>query len=74
MSDQRTPADMQDYRDHVMQVLRTEFKAQLAHSQEASELIQLLALVADLTVALDDAPTDSMVLRRAHEIAQGEGQ
>lgn len=69
MSDQRTPADMQDYREHMLLVLRGAFAVQLAHSQEAHEIGQLLELVASLTVALDDSPTDSMVIRKAHEIA-----
>lgn len=71
MTDQRTPADKQEYRDNIMGQLRIAFGLQLAHSQEASELVQLLALVADLTAALDDAPTDNMVIRRAYEIARG---
>lgn len=70
MADQRTPADRQDYRDSILAQLRVAFGLQLAHSQEANEIDQLLQLVAELTSTLDDGATDNLVIQRAYEIAR----
>lgn len=70
MTDQRTPADMQDYRQNLLDKMQTSLVKELSYSQESYVINQLLKLIADLTVALDDNPTDLIVVETVQEIAR----
>ena len=71
MADQRTPADLQDYHEALTRQLKAAFASQIKHSQESAVIIELLQLIARLLVALDDSPTDVMVIQDCYEIGQG---
>jgi predicted house-cleaning noncanonical NTP pyrophosphatase (MazG superfamily) len=67
----RDPADLQDYKEYMRSRLLDRMRSQLDHSQEATEIAELLELIANLVVAIDDAPTDRLVLDRVLQIGKG---
>lgn len=68
----RDPADMQDYQDAITHQLRKAFAAELKHSQESAIIRELLQIIARLLVAIDDSPTDVLVIQDCFEISYGE--
>jgi hypothetical protein len=70
MTDQRTPSDMQDYYHSMLAQMKDVLREPIAHSQESFVIVKLLELVAQLTVAVDDNPTDLIVLDTVRELAR----
>lgn len=70
MADQRTPADKQEYRQHLLDQMQAALVGPLSYSPESFIISELLKLVADLTVALDDNATDLIVIETVQEIVR----